>query len=38
MYYYDKQMQLITIGINRTLMLWDTLKLECVQVIKDTSQ
>ena len=36
-YFYDKQMQLITIGINRTMMLWDSLKLERVQIIKDYS-
>lgn len=30
-------MQLITIGVSRTIMLWDTLKLECIQVIKDAS-
>lgn len=36
-YFYDKQMQLITIGIDRSIMLWDSLKLECVQIIKDSS-
>ena len=35
LYFYDKQMQLISIAIDRTLMLWDSLKLECIQVIKD---
>lgn len=30
-------MQLITIGIDRSIMLWDSLKLECVQIIKDNS-
>lgn len=29
-YFYDKQMQLITVGIDRSIMLWDSLKLECV--------
>jgi len=37
MYFSDKQMQLITIGVSRSIMLWDTLKLECIQVIKDSS-
>jgi WD40 repeat protein len=36
-YFYDKQMQLISVGVDRTIMLWDSLKLECVQVIKDPS-
>ncbi len=30
MYFFDKQMQLITVGVSRTIMLWDTLKLECI--------
>jgi len=37
LYFFDKQMQLITVGIDRSIMLWDSLKLECVQVIKDHS-
>lgn len=37
MYFYDKQMQLITVGVDRSIMLWDSLKLECVQTIKDNS-
>jgi WD40 repeat protein len=36
-YFYDKQMQLVSVGIDRVIMLWDSLKLECVQVIKDSS-
>ncbi len=36
-YFYDKQMQLVSVGIDRVIMLWDSLKLECVQVIKDNS-
>lgn len=36
-YFYDKQMQLLSIGIDRVIILWDSLKLECVQVIKDAS-
>jgi WD40 repeat protein len=29
-YFFDKQMQLVTVGIDRSIMLWDSLKLECV--------
>lgn len=29
-YFYDKQMQLVSVGIDRVIMLWDSLKLECV--------
>lgn len=29
-YFYDKQMQLLTIAVDRSIMLWDSLKLECV--------
>ena len=36
-YFYDKQMQLVSVGIDRVIMLWDSLKLDCVQVIKDAS-
>lgn len=36
-YFYDKQMQLVSVGLDRVIMLWDSLKLECVQVIKDAS-
>jgi hypothetical protein len=30
-------MQLISVGIDRSIMLWDSLKLECVQIIKDSN-
>jgi len=30
LYFYDKQMQLISVGTDRSIMLWDSLKLECV--------
>jgi hypothetical protein len=30
LYYFDKHMQLISISIDRTIMLWDSLKLECI--------
>ena len=30
LYFFDKQMQLLSISINRTIMLWDSLKLECI--------
>eukprot|EP00347_Sterkiella_histriomuscorum_P014346 403361222 len=36
-YFYDKHMQLISISNDRTIQLWDSLKLECIQTIKDTS-
>jgi hypothetical protein len=34
-YFYDKQMQLISVSVDRTIMLWDSLKLELLQTIKD---
>lgn len=30
LYFYDKHMQLISISVDRCIMLWDALKLECV--------
>ena len=35
LYFYDKQMQLVSVGVGHTLCLWDSLKLECIQTIKD---
>jgi len=34
-FFYDKHMQLISVGVDRTILLWDTLKLECIQILKD---
>lgn len=37
MFFYDKHMQLISVAIDRTIMLWDSLKLECIQTLKDNA-
>ena len=34
-FFYDRQMQMVSVSIDRTIMLWDSLKLECIQMIKD---
>ena len=36
-YFYDKHMQLLSVSIDRNISLWDSLKLECIQVVKDHS-
>jgi len=36
LYYYDKQMQLISVSVDRVIILWDSLRMESLQVIKDS--
>ena len=36
-FFYDEQQQIITIGEDRTICLWDAYRLDRIQVIKDTS-
>lgn len=36
LYIYDEQQQIFTIGIDRSIALWDAFRLEKIQAISDT--
>jgi hypothetical protein len=35
LYFYDKQTQMLSISVDRIIILWDSLKLEPIQTIRD---
>jgi hypothetical protein len=34
-YFYDEHLQILTVAQDRTIMVWDSNRLECIQSIKD---